>query len=155
MKSKITFIFVISIMYSFMILSCSSPSDTESNPDLTDGPWLGSWLQINFLVDDDNGVWEDDHYSGVGFYLEINEDGWAQSTIWEDDDCVRIYSYSIKKDYTFTIKGASSQGSCDSSMDFTQIVRKGKLEFSDDSQTMIQTFDGDVNIRAYKWRRVN
>jgi hypothetical protein len=136
------------LLFSFIILSglTSCNKEKDENPALTSGPWIGTWIQINFLSSNDNGVWTPDSYSsnGIGFVSEITKDEWIQT-----DDYGNGYSvsspYTVYQDYKY-IRGNDS----------------GRLEFEYDSifqtDVMYEYFDIESNqgvkyLVAFKYKR--
>jgi hypothetical protein len=39
---------------------------------------MGDWIQVNFLSDDDNGIWDEDDLTGIGFVAKITENKWIE-----------------------------------------------------------------------------
>ena len=121
-------------------LSCSD--DTEAKP------WIGNWILINFLGDDEE-EWDTDSPDGIGMSAIITENAWIE----QDDysDCAVTHTYRVKRNLQYT-KQATAVTHCPFSI---LPYDSGYLEFSNDNNIMIEHFDlqaGDT-ILAFKWMR--
>jgi hypothetical protein len=135
-----------------MLVVCWSCSDTVA-PGGNDGPWIGNWVQVNFLAVDDNGVWDADDLSGIGFVATVTPTEW----IITDDfgaGCALTESYTVDVQNRFTRQVTHANSSC-GALPPGPLQESGRLEFSSDNRFMIEWFDvqpGD-DIAAYKWVR--
>ncbi|MDX1744485.1 MAG: hypothetical protein R3324_00990 [Halobacteriales archaeon] len=118
------------------------------------GPWLGDWVQVNFLAVDDGGVWDDDIPSGIGFVASISETQWRET----DEDgagCSVTFRYSVNAAHQHSKEPVALGPNCPMIPIEELPPETGRLEFLDDGDTMIEWFDllpGD-EIQAFKWRR--
>jgi len=135
------------------ILGTKKWSFTVKNDDNTT-PWIGNWLQINFLTLDDNGVWDDDDPSGIGLSAVVSEDQWVETDY--DNGCEITYSYTIDKDLNCLKKGVAVSKTCDFfGINPRLLDESGHLQFGKNNNIMIDYFDpqpGD-DIVAFKWMR--
>ena len=135
----------------------TASSNTTDNGTTNDGssntPWVGNWVQVNFLSDDDNGVWDQDDLDGIGFEVRITEDKWIETNEYVPG-CSVTYSYTVDENNRYNKIATSVSDSCP----FTVgpfLNESGTLEFSDDNNVMIEYFDvwpGDT-LLAFKWMR--
>jgi len=128
-------------------------SFTVQNGDTTT-PWIGNWLQINFLSLDDNGVWCGDDPGGIGLSAVVSENKWIETDY--NNGCALTYSFTIDKDLNYQKKGVAISKDCDFyGINPMLLDESGKLEFYDNNSIMINFFDmqpGD-DIVAFKWMR--
>ena len=113
-------------------------------------PWIGNWLLINFLSDDDNGVWSSDDTQGIGMTAVISDNQWVEKD--ENNGCAVSYSYSMSANLKYNKQVVTIGDGCGFSQYWSE---SGRLVFSDDNNIMIDYFDllpGD-SIIAFKWLR--
>lgn len=106
--------------------------------------WVGSWVQVNFLGADDNGVWGEDDMTGVGFTAEITDTTWTE----KDGD-------GHWATYAFHVSGGNRYSKVFKKGNIPSENSTGRLELSSDSLFMIEYFDlapGD-DLVAFKWMR--
>jgi hypothetical protein len=142
--------------YSVLPVRIIGPVKTNNNSNngnvtpVATGQWKGNWLLINFLSDEDNGVWDEDDTTGIGESLVVTDTTWTEYD--NNSTCSVTYSYSVNNNLEFVNKFVSATGDCG----FEKTVDEtGHLEFSDDNTIMIQYWDlvpGD-EIYAFKWMR--
>lgn len=116
-------------------------------------PWIGNWVQVNFLLIDDNGVWDEDDLSGIGFVSRITETEWIETDGF-GHGCSVIFVYSVDTNYRYSKKAIDKSSNCPA-FPLSLLDDAGRLEFSADHQFMIQYFGlgpGD-DIVAFKWMR--
>lgn len=116
------------------------------------GPWLGNWLLVNFLTDDDDGVWEEDEPSGIGLVSSVTEDEWVLS----DDNggpCSVAFSYSVDRDRRYSRRVTGKTGGCDPDSFPVGMTERGRLEFSEDEDYMFEYFAEGGSLLAFKWQR--
>lgn len=118
-----------------------------------DTPWIGNWVLVNFLTDEDDGIWDDfDDTTGIGMTAVISETKWVEKN--DDDGCEFIYSYSVDSEltYTKTFEGST----CPVTVPYYWFDEYGHLEFSNGDRSMFEYFDdldpGD-DLFAFKWLR--
>jgi hypothetical protein len=130
--------------------------DNSQTPD-SEGPWIGNWVQVNFLGTDENGnveEWDSDSTNpkGIGFVADVSESEWVQRDDY-GDGCTTICSLTVYGDQ-YSMRGKST--TCSFPYDFTEYTKSGYFEFPDDN-TMIQWNEytpGVPNkIVAFKWKR--
>lgn len=140
----------IAVMMSVCITACDSSEDDSSD---NVGSWLGNWVQVNFLSDDDNGVWDEDDLSGIGFVATITEQEWIETDEY-GDGCSITFSYSVDRDNNYSKTATSKSERCPSSLPVGW-TETGRLEFPNNNKFMIEHFDllpGD-DLLAFKWMR--
>lgn len=134
------------------LISCSSGSDSFGpNP----GPWVGNWVQVNFLSIDDGGVWDEDDLTGIGFVADITETEWRETDEY-GGGCSVLFSYSVGSGNKHRKRPQSVGAACPSGFSVDQFPDEtGRLEFSADNRFMTEYYDllpGD-EITAFKWMR--
>ncbi|HZD04855.1 MAG TPA: hypothetical protein VE173_08050 [Longimicrobiales bacterium] len=135
-----------------LTLCVSACGGTE--PEGNMGPWVGDWVQVNFLSIDDHGMWDEDDLSGIGFVMEITETQWTD-TDDHGDGCSVTYSYSVSDGNRYSRKPTGVGSRCPFPLEALPSPETGRLEFSGDNRFMIQWFDpipGD-EIVAFKFVR--
>jgi len=118
------------------------------------GPWNGNWIQVNFLATDDNGIWDQDDLSGIGFVAKITESEWIETDDF-GDGCTVTFSYSVDTNNNYSKQAESKNGQCPVNLPLG-LKETGRLEFLEGDKFMIEHFDlqpGDT-IAAFKWMRV-
>ncbi len=133
-----------------------SGSDEGGDGSNNNGPWLGSWIQVNFLTADDNGVFEFDDLSGIGFTAKITESEWVETDDF-GNGCAVTFSYSVDSNNKHSKRAVSKNDLCPVNLPLSLLKDSGRLEFSADNKFMIEYFDlqpGD-DILAFKWMRVS
>lgn len=70
---------LLSMLALFSACGGGGGGDESGDGSNNNGPWLGSWVQVNFLTADDNGVFEFDDLSGIGFTAKITENEWVET----------------------------------------------------------------------------
>ncbi len=143
-------------LYSILPVRIIGPGKTNNNGNngnvtpVATGQWKGNWLLINFLSDEDNGVWDEDDTTGIGMSLVVTDKTWTEYD--NNSNCSVAYSYSVNNALKFNNIFVSATGACG----FKKTVDEtGYLEFSDGNTIMIQYWDlvpGD-EIYAFKWMR--
>ncbi len=118
------------------------------------GTWIGDWILVNFLADDDNGVWDEDGTSGIGIVATITENGWIE-TDKHGDGCAITYVYSVKSNNRHSKQAIRKGSKCRFWPPARFIKETGRLEFSSDNNFMIENFDPKpfADIVAFKWMR--
>ena len=133
-----------------LMTGCGLVGDSEGD---SEGPWLGNWVLVNFLTEDDGGVWDEDDTSGLGLLSTVTEEVWVIEDDFEDG-CAVTYSYTITGGSRYTRESIGRSESCDPSTPLG-VVEEGTLEFEEDGLYMIEHFDdlpgGD--LEAFRWRR--
>jgi hypothetical protein len=117
-----------------------------------DGPWIGNWVQVNFLATDDGGVWDEDDLSGIGFVAAVTETEWTLTDEY-GGGCSITMSYTVTGN-RFSRQAIRAGERCPA-LPLHLLNESGRLEFSDDRTFMIEHFDlqtGD-EIAAFKWVR--
>ena len=117
------------------------------------GPWIGDWVQVNFLSDDDNGVWDEDDLSGIGFVATITEQKWIETDDY-GSGCSVTFSYSVDRNNNYSRTVTRVEDDCPFLLPGGW-TETGRLEFSDNNRFMIEHFDpmpGD-DLLAFKWVR--
>ena len=136
----------------FFFKACGDTNCVDSEGGGCD-PCLGTWLLINFLTDDDKGVWDEDDMTGIGMTAVIRDTEWIQK---DYDGCEVTYSYSVDENSSYTRQGVDIGILCDFHfMNPKLLVETGYLEFTGDNNIMIDYFDiepGDT-ILAFKWMK--
>jgi hypothetical protein len=125
---------------------------TQDIVESTSGPWLGSWVQVNFLATDDNGVWDEDDLTGIGFVQTITGDAWVLTDGY-GSGCAITFSYTIRAGDRFSRQATAAGSGCPPSVPLGLLQDSGRLEFSSDNRFMIEWYDpvpGD-EIVAFKW----
>jgi hypothetical protein len=116
-------------------------------------PWVGNWILVNFLADDDEGIWDEDDPSGIGMTAIISDTQWIEK---DSDNCEVTYSYTVNADLKYTMQGENVTGTCKPFMPPPKLISdSGYLEFANDNNIMFQYFNlkpGDT-ILAFKWER--
>ena len=144
-------------IFSAILLAATMPGMgcDATNPDAKqgNGPWIGEWIQVNFLAVDDEGIWDDDDLSGIGFVARITKDEWTETDAHGSGCSVR-FSYSVDRDRDFVKKIESAGSTCPAGIPIG-FTETGKLTFSDKNRFMIEYFDrqADDEIEAFKWMR--
>lgn len=113
-------------------------------------PWIGNWLLINFLADDENGVWSSDDAQGIGMTAVISDNQWVEKD--ENNGCAVTFSYAMSSNSKYNKRVVSIGDGCGFSQFWSET---GRLVFSDGNNIMIEYFDllpGD-SIIAFKWMR--
>lgn len=121
----------------------------NANP-VCGGPWIGNWILVNFLADDDEGEWDEDDLSGIGMWAAITESAWVE----RDEVCAVTYSYSVDENNRHSKKAESINDKCPSKPPLGWF-ETGRLEFKKDNKFMIEYFDPAPgnDIVAFKWMR--
>ena len=120
-------------------------------------PWIGNWILINFLSDDDGGVFDDDDPSGIGIEAVITASEWTETDF---SGCTITFSYSVESN-NYSSQGIGKNSECPASLNPGLEGDTGTLEFSNNNSIMIQWFDSglgdnpdpDCCILAFKWMR--
>ncbi len=120
-----------------------------------DDPWIGNWIQVNFLSNDDNGVWDQDDPDGIGFVAQITESEWVETDEY-GNGCSVTYSYSVDHNNKLFKEAISVSNNC--SFPLGSFLNEfGTLEFYDGNNIMIEYFDVSSEdtdtILAFKWMR--
>jgi hypothetical protein len=116
-------------------------------------PWIGEWVQVNFLTIYDDGVWGEDILSGIGFVAKIRATKWKE-TDEHGEGCAVTFSYTLNNEKVYS-KQAIKLGERCPPLPLPLLYETGKLEFSKNNLFMFEYFDlqpGD-EIAAFKWRR--
>ncbi|MDB4303397.1 LamG domain-containing protein [Desulfosarcina sp.] len=119
----------------------------------TSNPLVGNWIQVNFLGDDDNGVWDQDSTTGIGFVAKITENEWIETDQY-GEGCSVTFSYSVDNNNRYFKVATSVSDKCPFPVN-AFLNESGRLEFTDGNNIMIEHFDvqpGDT-LFAFKWRR--
>jgi len=137
-RCSVVIIFLLALAVVLGLTGCGGGSNSAQslNPNV-----LGHWTQVNFLADDDNGVWGPDDYSGIGFVLDVTNTTWTETDDYGHGASV-AFTYSINNSNRY-VKDATYHG--------VRIHETGRLVF--DGNVMIEYFDpqpGDT-IVAFKW----
>ena len=127
----------------------------EDNEDQTNnwGPWIGNWIQVNFLGDDDNDVWDQDDPTGIGFVAKITENEWFETDDY-GDGCTVTYSYSVDTNNRYSKHATSVTDNCPFPLSGF-LDESGTLEFSEGNRFMFDYFDLEPGntLVAFKWMR--
>jgi hypothetical protein len=132
-------------------------------------PWVGNWVQVNFLSDDDNGVWDEDDKSpeGIGFVALVTQTQWIDKDNYGlPGGCAVTYDLSVDANKRY-LKTPTAVEHCPFTLDQLLFLHSidpetGQLEFADGNRFMIDSFDpspyDDVNdpeccLVAFKYRR--
>ncbi len=143
------------LIFAIALLSAISGCDTgvaDLEGDFP-GPWVGDWVQVNFLAIDDNGVWDQDDPRGIGFVASVTPSEWTLTDDFGDGCAIRM-SYSVDSSNRFRRTLVGTSGTCPT---FPPNLpdETGTFEFSQNDSVMIEWFDllpGD-EISAFKFVR--
>lgn len=127
------------------------PKAAEGGGDGADGQWVGDWIQVNFLGDDDNGVWDTDSSDGIGFTAVITPTSWTET---DESGCSVTYSYSVDSDLHYARHAQSATPQCGWPDELLSLLDEtGRLVFHEDK--MDDYFDPDPGdtLLAFRWRR--
>lgn len=131
-------------------------------------PWVGNWVQVNFLSDDDGGVWDADDESseGIGFVVTVTETQWIETdNFGNSGGCTVTYNLSVESNNRYLKVPAAVGQNCPFTLDQLLFLHNifpetGILEFSDGNSFMIDNFDfnpldddPDCCLVAFKYRR--
>jgi len=140
----------ISAIVILSLTACGGSSGDDSGSSAST-PWIGSWTQVNFLTADDGGVWNSDSLEGLGFIAEITSEQWKE----KESGCEVIFSYSVSSALSYSKQGQSKSGNCPALLNPGVLQETGRLEFSNNNAFMIQYFDNEEEILAFKWMRIS
>ena len=124
---------------------------TIKDPRVIGKPWVGNWIQVNFLGDD--GIWGPDDPSGIGFVANITEDEWVEIDEF-GEGCIVTYSFSVDADNRYSKIATNVSNTCPFPLG-SFLNESGRLDFSEGNNSMIEYFDvfpGDT-LEAFKWTR--
>lgn len=119
-----------------------------------DGPWIGSWVQVNFLGDSDNGIWDADDPLGIGFVAQVTDTTWTETDEF-GDGCSVIFEYTVDANFSYVKRARSVSNDCPFSLS-PILDESGTLLFSGDNTVMEEyfiTLPGDTLI-AFRWKRL-
>jgi len=119
---------------------------------------LGSWVLVNDLGSDDNGVWGEDDPTGIGEELEVTATSWKERNVGGglfSPDCEVTSTYTIGGDLRYSLKTQSATPGCGQPENLLWMFDEtGRIEFEGDN-IMMTFFDvnpGDT-LLAYRWMR--
>ncbi len=151
---QLMWILLLSALIALTACGSSGSDDDTSSETVNDGPWVGRWIQVNFLSKDDNGVFDSDDLSGIGFVADITKTHWTETDDF-GEGCAVTFTYKVKADMTYTKNAVSKNDLCPAGLSLSLLSDSGRLVFSQENRFMIEYFDtqpGD-DIVAFKWMR--
>jgi len=146
MTGRIMFMVSAFVLCAMMTACEDGGGDGDAGGSGQSGPWVGNWVQVNFLGTDDGGVWDGDDLSGIGFVAEITTTRWI-----ETDE----YGHGGRAEYSYTVDGNNRYSKHYAGGSAPGENESGRLEFSSDNRFMFEYFDlesGDT-LAAFKWMR--